>query len=52
VIVLAFYSGPSTPIYVAPAILRERLVPLGFEGFEELAAGDGTAFLARKRESE
>jgi SAM-dependent methyltransferase len=47
-VVFAFYSGPATPIYVAPRTLRERLEPLGFGRFEELSAGEGTAFLARK----
>jgi SAM-dependent methyltransferase len=47
--VFAFYSGPATPMYVPPETLRGRLEPLGFEGFEELAAGTGTALVARKR---
>jgi len=47
-VVFAFSSGPGTPIYVAPQTLRARLAPLGFGGFEELAAGEGTALLARK----
>lgn len=50
-VVLAFYSGPATPIYVAPRTVRERLEPLGFDRFEELSTGEGTAFLARKRDS-
>lgn len=51
-VVLAFYSGPATPIYVSPETLRRRLAPLGFDRFEELSAGEGTAFLARKRGDE
>ncbi len=51
-LVLAFSSGASTPIYVPPHTLRERLAPLGFGEFEEFAAGGGTAFLARKRRAE
>lgn len=48
VVVFASSFGPGTPIYVSPQRLRERLAPLGFGGFEELAAGTGTAFLATK----
>jgi SAM-dependent methyltransferase len=47
-LVAAFSSGPSTPIWVPPAALREHLAPLGFGDFEELAAGEGRAFLAHK----
>ena len=47
-LVLAFYSGPATPIYVPPATLRDRLSEVGFGGFDELAAGEGTAFVARR----
>jgi SAM-dependent methyltransferase len=47
-LVAAFSSGPSTPIWVSPAAFREHLTPLGFGDFEELAAGAGSAFLARK----
>lgn len=50
-VVLAFSSGPETPIYVSPETLRARLVPLGFDRFEEVVAGEGTAFIAwRARE--
>jgi SAM-dependent methyltransferase len=48
-VVFAFFSGPKTPIYVSPDILRERLSPLGFDRFEELEAGEGTALVAWKR---
>jgi SAM-dependent methyltransferase len=48
-VIFAFSSGPETPIYVPTEKLRERLEPLGFEGFEEVAAGPGTAVLARRR---
>jgi ubiquinone/menaquinone biosynthesis C-methylase UbiE len=44
--VFASSRGPNTPIYVPPETLRERLAPVGFGDFEELAAGNGTAFLA------
>jgi ubiquinone/menaquinone biosynthesis C-methylase UbiE len=51
-VVIAHVSGPSTPIWTPPGALRSHLAPLGFERFEELAAGSGTAFLARKGERE
>jgi SAM-dependent methyltransferase len=47
-LVTSFSSGASTPIWVPPGAMRERLAPLGFGDFEELAVGEGTAFLARK----
>jgi SAM-dependent methyltransferase len=47
-LLVAFQSGPDTPIWVPPKTLRGRLSPLGLGDFEELAAGAGTAFLARK----
>jgi SAM-dependent methyltransferase len=47
-IVIASFSGPETPIYTPPATLRERLERRGFGRFEELQAGDGDAFLARR----
>ena len=46
--VLAWSSGAGTPIYVPPERVRSGLAPLGFEGFEEIAAGDATALIARK----
>jgi len=49
-VIFAFSSGPETPIYVPTEKLRERLEPLGFEAFEEVAAGPGTAVLARRVE--
>jgi len=51
-LVVAHVSGASTPIWTPPATLRVRLAPLGFERFEELSAGSGTALLARKRRPE
>lgn len=45
-IVFAFSSGSATPIYVATETLRSRLEPAGFDRFEELAAGGGTAVVA------
>ncbi len=49
-VVLASSSGPGTPIYVPPATVRERLGALGFDHFEEVAAGEATALLARRGE--
>jgi SAM-dependent methyltransferase len=51
-VVVAHVSGPSTPIWTPPEALRSHLAQLGFGDFEELAAGSGTAFLARKGERE
>ena len=47
-VIFAFSSGSDTPIYVPTAKLRQRLEPLGFDAFEEVAAGPGTAVLARR----
>lgn len=47
-VVVASSSGPGTPIYVPPETVRRRLGPLGFDAFEELAAGESTALLARR----
>jgi SAM-dependent methyltransferase len=49
-LVFASSFGSETPIYVAPETLRARLAPLGFGDFEEVSAGDGTAFLAVRTE--
>ena len=47
-VVVASSSGPETPIYVPPETLRARLAPLGFDRFEEVEAGEGTAFVAHR----
>lgn len=47
-LLFAYSSGPETPIYTPSETLRARLEPLGFEQFEEIAAGEGTALLARR----
>jgi ubiquinone/menaquinone biosynthesis C-methylase UbiE len=47
-VVVSHTSGAETPIYTPPETLRGKLERLGFDRFEELAAGNGTAFLARK----
>lgn len=46
-LVFAFSFGEHTPIYVAPEKLKEKLAPLGFGDFEDIAAGQGTALIAR-----
>jgi hypothetical protein len=43
--------GADTPIYVPPERLRSELEKRGFGEFQELQAGAGTAFLARKPEA-
>ena len=48
--VFAFSWGAGTPIYVPPKTLRERLAQAGFERFEEVAAGGGTALVAYRIE--
>ena len=45
----SFTSGAETPIYVPFDLLRTELERRGFTDFAEIAVGDGTAFLARKR---
>jgi SAM-dependent methyltransferase len=50
--VFASTFGPETPIYVPPETLRARLDAVGFGEFDELTAGSGTAFLARRREGD
>jgi SAM-dependent methyltransferase len=51
-VVVAHVSGPSTPIWTPPETLRVKLAPVGFVAFEELAAGAGTALVARKAKAE
>jgi ubiquinone/menaquinone biosynthesis C-methylase UbiE len=48
VVVFAFSSGPSTPIFVPTETLREGLRLLGFDRFDELATGEGTAVIASR----
>jgi SAM-dependent methyltransferase len=50
-VVLSFSGGSETPIYVDSNRLRAELGRRGFAGFSEVAAGRGTAFLARKDEA-
>jgi SAM-dependent methyltransferase len=45
---IASFRGRETPIYTPFVVLRERLESHGFGRFEELRAGTGDAFLARR----
>jgi ubiquinone/menaquinone biosynthesis C-methylase UbiE len=49
--VFAFSSGPETPIWVEPELLRTELERRGFTDFAELAAARGVAVVARRNES-
>ena len=46
--IFAAVSGSSTPIWTPPETLRARLAPHGFDRFDELEAGVGSAFLAHR----
>jgi SAM-dependent methyltransferase len=48
-LLVAFSRGDETPIYVAPGPLLRGLRRAGFEPVEDVAAGPGTALLARRR---
>ena len=47
-VVVAFSRGPETPIWTPPETLERLLAEAGFERFEEVTAGAGTALLARR----
>jgi SAM-dependent methyltransferase len=47
----AFSRGDETPIYVPPGPLRRKLERGGFDVTAELAAGPGTAMVARRNET-
>jgi ubiquinone/menaquinone biosynthesis C-methylase UbiE len=47
-VVFAWSAGPGTPIYVPSEVLTRELQRRGYSDFAELAAGKGTAFVARK----
>ena len=47
-VVFSFSGGAGTPIYVPPEVLRRELEERGFTEFADFAAGNGTAFVARK----
>jgi ubiquinone/menaquinone biosynthesis C-methylase UbiE len=49
-VVLAFSRGAETPIYVPPERLRAELARRRFDTFRDVARGDGTALVARRRE--
>ena len=49
--VFAFSRGDETPIYVPPGLLRDKLGGAGFEVIAEIAAGPGTAIVARRHET-
>jgi SAM-dependent methyltransferase len=48
--VFAYSYGDETPIWVPPETLRAGLREVGFDEFEELSAGEGTALLAARRD--
>ena len=45
---IAFSAGPTTPIWVPPETLKRLLREVGFASFEDIAAGNGTALIARR----
>lgn len=47
-VVFAWSGGAGTPIYVPSDVLSRELEGRGYSDFAELAAGKGTAFVARK----
>ena len=51
-VVIGFSIGPNTPIYVSAERLRRELSERGFRDIREIAAGPGTALLARKSSEE
>jgi ubiquinone/menaquinone biosynthesis C-methylase UbiE len=46
--IFAFSSGPETPIWVEPKRLEDELRRRGFTDFAKIAAGRGTAVVARR----
>jgi hypothetical protein len=47
--VFGWSAGPQTPIYVPSEVLSRELEARGYTDLSEIAAGKGTAFVARKR---
>jgi SAM-dependent methyltransferase len=47
-VLFASTFGADTPIYVPPETIRRHLEPFGFKAFEDVAAGEGTALVARR----
>jgi SAM-dependent methyltransferase len=48
-VVFGWSAGSQTPIYVPPEVLSRELGGRGYTDLSEIAAGNGTAFVARKR---
>ena len=48
-VAIGFSRGPETPIWTPPETLKRLLAEAGFERFEDIVAGNGTALLARRR---
>ena len=48
-VVFGWSVGSETPIYVPPEVLTRELEARGYTDLSEIAAGKGTAFIARKR---
>ena len=51
-VVFSWSGGDQTPIYVPPEVLTRELQRRGYLDFSEIAAGRGTAFVARKHPGE
>jgi SAM-dependent methyltransferase len=47
-VVFGWSGGPQTPIYVPPEVLRRELGDRGYTDLSEIAAGNGTGFVAHK----
>ena len=47
-VVFGWSVGPQTPIYVPPEVLSRELGGRAYTDLSEIAAGNGTAFVARK----
>jgi len=47
-VVFGWSVGPQTPIYVPSEVLSRKLEARGYTDLSEIAAGKGTAFVARK----
>jgi SAM-dependent methyltransferase len=47
-VVFGWSAGPQTPIYVPPEVLSRELGTRSYTDLSEIAAGSGTAFVARK----
>lgn len=47
-VVFGWSVGPQTPIYVSPEVLSRELEARDYTDLSEIAAGNGTGFIARK----